>query len=635
MAIPPPSFTGSGPTPAPTPLVDNSWAGANDGRGVLEPTTGDAQQLPSQHMPGSAAGARPTAYTTAAQAVYPTLTGIGDGRLPVAERPASFSSDAPADFARWHSAYQVEWLKNRHTAITPVYRINDASGKAVAFFALTSDNRPVNLMTMTKADYGKLSDIDKSTGLGRIGWHLEGLGRFEALGLSTDYSTVSSALANLQTAINDSGLPDADKAVFFAQFQLLRGGDPRSTAAVADADMMANITGAIATDVYAERIAAVSERLDRAIRFYEAPTPRPVYLEAEITLVRPIDRVSTRRDTSKGQPHLVFNASTTDRAGLSAGYAEFMRAERAILANQTMRAIQASLPYSDPRLDVANLINFFQLRYEDEARATADAGTEEIRQLNKLLQDYAIMQQLVQKQIGFYDPSKTDEKRRFMNVGAWEDGFLDDRQSVDDISAAGETDWGSFRQRGIAYRARDESDTTVWGGFVAAADRIKHAKDTDAPKFHWVLALEGNSTLHSQAMTWAQVDVAASRGSPAWTENRLNDLQTRALSMFMADYNMGDNRTHPLEELYGAGRPSISIIDTRDNTSDHSLKRMSKNEWDSFATQLSETVTILNQQNQIRQNEIQNAEKQANRHFELGNNALRKMNDILMSIGRI
>ena len=53
------------------------------------------------------------------------------------------------------------------------------------------------------------------------------------------------------------------------------------------------------------------------------------------------------------------------------------------------------------------------------------------------------------------------------------------------------------------------------------------------------------------------------------------------------------------------------------------------------ATQLSATITILNQQNQIRQNEIQNAAKQANRHFELGNNALRKMNDILMSIGRI
>ena len=60
-----------------------------------------------------------------------------------------------------------------------------------------------------------------------------------------------------------------------------------------------------------------------------------------------------------------------------------------------------------------------------------------------------------------------------------------------------------------------------------------------------------------------------------------------------------------------------------------------KGKWDSFSTQLADTVTILNQQNQIKQNDIENAKKQENRHFDLANNALRKMNDMLLTIGRI
>jgi hypothetical protein len=628
MAIPPTPTPplGSGPTPAPTtPLIDSSWNGANGGAGVILPTTGDAQEKPYQHMPGSAAGARPGAYLTAAQAVYVPLTGIGSGKLPEAERPASFSSDAPADFAQWHSAFQVEWLKNQTVPFVPnTYSVSDDAGNLVAFYALTEDDRPVNLMTMTKAEYGKLSDADKSIAAGRIGGYLQIINRFEALGLSTDYSKVIDGLSALQTAIRGSSLPDADKAVFLGQLQLLRGGDPRSAAEVSDADMMANITGAVATDVYLERIAAISTRLDRAILFHDAPTPRPVTLEAGIYSRSFFGIVSTATRSTEGQAQLSANASASDRAVISNGYAEFMRAERAILANQTMRAVQASLPYADPRLDVANLINFFQLQYEDEARAIADSGTEEIRQLNKLLQDYAIMQQLVQKQIGFYDPSKTNDKRRFMNVGAFENDY-DVRQRIID----------GLPPVGVDYRLVDDTGTELWGGLASSTDE-KNAviNQSDRPKFHWSLILAGTSGAFAAFNGYAQVDTD-SYGAQQWDQNRLNQDQANVVSMFINDFIFEDDRTHPLESLYGASRPSISIVDTRPNAADHSLKLMTKGEWDSFATQLNETVTILNQQNQIRQNEIQNAEKQANRHFELGNNALRKMNDILMSIGRI
>jgi hypothetical protein len=57
--------------------------------------------------------------------------------------------------------------------------------------------------------------------------------------------------------------------------------------------------------------------------------------------------------------------------------------------------------------------------------------------------------------------------------------------------------------------------------------------------------------------------------------------------------------------------------------------------WDSSSTQLNDSVTLLNQRNQLKQNEIESAARQQNRHFDLGNNALKKMNDLLMTIGRM
>lgn len=62
------------------------------------------------------------------------------------------------------------------------------------------------------------------------------------------------------------------------------------------------------------------------------------------------------------------------------------------------------------------------------------------------------------------------------------------------------------------------------------------------------------------------------------------------------------------------------------------LKR--KVDWDNFGTQLTNQITNINQSNQIRQNSISQTTSQAGRHFDLVNNTLRRLNDILATIAR-
>lgn len=62
------------------------------------------------------------------------------------------------------------------------------------------------------------------------------------------------------------------------------------------------------------------------------------------------------------------------------------------------------------------------------------------------------------------------------------------------------------------------------------------------------------------------------------------------------------------------------------------LKR--KVDWDNIGTQLSSAITNINQSNQIRQNSISQYQSEATRHFDLVNNTLKRMFDLMQSIGR-
>jgi len=88
---------------------------------------------------------------------------------------------------------------------------------------------------------------------------------------------------------------------------------------------------------------------------------------------------------------------------------------------------------------------------------------------------------------------------------------------------------------------------------------------------------------------------------------------------------------HPLEVLFGITRPTQPIFST-DPT--NPLNSFTQNQWNAFATQLSNTVTQLQQQSQVLTDQINEETKQKDDHFSLGNDAMSKMYDMVQEIGR-
>ena len=108
--------------------------------------------------------------------------------------------------------------------------------------------------------------------------------------------------------------------------------------------------------------------------------------------------------------------------------------------------------------------------------------------------------------------------------------------------------------------------------------------------------------------------------------------QMRVFAMFSSDTPFdAEDADHPLESLYGIDRPLQQFMYENGDTG-QDLQLYKKTTWDTYATQLSDAVTQLNQQVQIKQNEIDDASAAKNRHFELGDNALSKMYDMISSI---
>ncbi|MEL6683368.1 MAG: hypothetical protein AAFQ09_12110, partial [Pseudomonadota bacterium] len=103
---------------------------------------------------------------------------------------------------------------------------------------------------------------------------------------------------------------------------------------------------------------------------------------------------------------------------------------------------------------------------------------------------------------------------------------------------------------------------------------------------------------------------------------------------------------HPIESLRGINRPTFDIIDPDDGQEidvflpedaedlELELSRRSQNSWNIFASQLADTVTQINQESQILTNEISSLNRERNRHFDLANNSLRRLNDALLTIAR-
>ena len=566
--------------------------------------TGDTQTpRPTATLPGTLLGAIPSSYKTSAQTVYP-MFGVGGVTLD----PPYTALDINT-FTQWHSAYQAAYIAAEGPFMLPPNPLGPGVERQAYYLAVQNGTRPINIINMTLSDYAMLSDADKLV----VGPAMRAEGVADRLGLTNQKTALLSALNSIITKMNNGGLKTAGENQIFAdQVRLI-------LKAAQSADMV------IAAKVL-QQAQEVEKRYDRAKLYADTRTPQTfsVYMASPDS--------GNYWSVLNGVQAQTNAVSSDNNATINKGYDEFIRAERVMLTMQRRReGLSMETGFRDPRLDVANLIYQLQLLYEAEAEGLADAGTEEMNQLHKLLQDYGIMQRLINETLKAYNQKDPEQKRRFMDMG----GRTDENRSVEGEQRAHIRGGDNTR---IVYQ-------TAQGNFapggMTANDNTHY---DDAPGYPWFAlqasGLSGSITNGDDAVNMSIVSRYSRQaaGNPGRTNGGLSAEEMRVFSMFSDDAfaRQGSTRQpHPMEALYGIGSRPKQRFTTENNEGDGSLALLRFGEFNGFLTQLNDTVTLLNQKNQIKQNEIETASRRQNRHFELGNNALRKMNDMLMTIGRM
>lgn len=620
-------------------MTDSFWSNPGNStppRSVLPmDSVGDRQTGPTGSIPGTSAGAIPDLFTTEAQAVYPWNFDYSDTK-----RQAEYSAlvaNKMSQFSSWHSLYQAKFLSENGGRWLINSPVTGASPPDAAYLLLSDGRTVLNVMNLTAADYQRLSLQDKakleneqvftvyvSNRLGLVSAAASGI-----------QGSISSLLGEINGTSTANSVPEVDRKVFRDQLDILQ--------------RRLNESSRVVVATFSNEIGALAERFKRVKAFASQ--------KDEVGLKTIFEGFADEKVYTELQTDVKGYVISSDNGQtVKTGYLNLMRAEREMLTAQTRReAISRNTQIFDPKTDVAQLIYQLQLEYQSEADARSDAGTEEMAQLHRLLSDYAIMQRLINETLKSYNPTDQNEKRRFLNIGARADGSVHTDQTTPD-------------QDPIRIVYRFENGQQFIRGTGEKTNNIDQF--AEGPGYHWYLlaGAPGNSRIGDGIIYQLKFPTDSGVGRSKYLYDSNNDgnpfgevynyfqggdtnvvvktgglsaAEMRIVGMFSKDpWGSGDLSTdnvyakHPIEDFYGVPRPTSLLSD---NTKDGfgSLRLERRDYWDKWGTQLSDAVTLLNQKNQLKQNEIESATKESNRHFDLGNNALRKMNEMLMSIGRM
>jgi hypothetical protein len=144
-----------------------------------------------------------------------------------------------------------------------------------------------------------------------------------------------------------------------------------------------------------------------------------------------------------------------------------------------------------------------------------------------------------------------------------------------------------------------------------------------------IKAYDGNTSV-KKGLLGLQGLVFKADGTVETAGASTSSLGTYAKNASMFEDALYSYRRHPLEILRNIQRP----IDDMFHNARKELNGYTKAHWDTYAAELADTVTLLNQESQIKMNDINSMDKQKNRHFDLANSALSKLNDMLQNIAR-
>jgi len=110
----------------------------------------------------------------------------------------------------------------------------------------------------------------------------------------------------------------------------------------------------------------------------------------------------------------------------------------------------------------------------------------------------------------------------------------------------------------------------------------------------------------------------------------LTDRQKKLVSMFTNLFGK-DAQQHPLEAARSISRPLMDFVE---DVRGYPLKTYTNAQWNTFGTQLSEVVTLLGQNTQLKMNDISTLQQMGTSQFEVASKAISRMTDLSTAISR-
>lgn len=529
------------------------------GAGVIQRTSGDYEPIPYFELSGSASGTPSSVISTSAEWLFPSLDGVSS-KLPVEERPAKFYVDVTTandadkaaflkDFAKWHSAYQLEYLKTHGTNVTvgsqTVKKLDIVVGTPAArLTAIVSPDDPTKFFIVQSLDKAAIARMTLAEQQAIVATGSAFTDIAASLGLSTPTADNMSAAANKTNGGSLSGSPTAPFTVSEYVDELIydvyhttagnRGGSTLPTAA---------------TDAFNTQLEILKEQIGNSAIVSQADIKKKVD-ELRDRFNRLFAFYNVKEETgigkAMGNPDTTITVYTNvislqgDLSGINRGYSVFLAQEQRIaeLAEGRMQLVRDGGLFNGKSLDVPYLVYKFQSLYNLSLEAEVVAETEQVNQQNDMLKTYAAIQDIVNRTLSAF-PKADDTKK------------------------------------GVLGKTVDET--------------------------------------------------------PSLTTDEM-----KLLSMFESNLGTsGGRQRHPMEVLNSINRPMQDFFNSdTGNNENFDLNQFTHTQWSTFGTRLSETVTLINQNSQIQMNDINSLDKERNRHFELANNALAKMADIIANISR-
>lgn len=341
-----------------------------------------------------------------AAAIFPVFDGVTNLALPL---PPDYASPSLNGFVTWHTAHQVQFLKEQ----APNWAAGDL--RAVTFgtssdpalnetFLLSADGtRVIRVATLLAGDIAQLPLEDqqrlaedvpafRAIHANPIGlWPADDIFNLAASGGTAPPATVAEARQRIE-----------DTMILPLETIVLARHDPARRNETITADNIA----ALYPNLFLDQIASLRRRLAEMAIF----NPNVI---GQITadLKTRFDRIDsyanvTRQAATAGFNRLTEAVNTTDNlAGIGRALNVFLQSE---LRQRDLLAVADTIvfdgTFSNRKVDTPMMVFVFQTQenYSDEAEA--QARSEEMNQMKALLESYTRMQDIVNQTIRTFDP---------------------------------------------------------------------------------------------------------------------------------------------------------------------------------------------------------------------------------------